>query len=484
MSDFLAGKTAARSAAHSATAVDRPTPLDHAWRIEGRRLAWIPAMLGIMLALMGAALWNGFPLIFPDTGGYFTRPIEGSLAMGRSALYGLFLYVGIPLAFWPAVLAQCALTAWLIVLTLRAHGLRDRPGFAFGVVLALCATTSLPWFAGQLMPDIFFPLAVLALHLLVFRHDSLNAAERIGLVAVIAVAMASHMAALGVCAGTLIALALARRLVPQALPPLRAGLAGVAVACGIALALVSNAAITGQFAFTPGGANFLFGRLIEDGIVARYVGDECPDPALRLCAYRNELPDNADDWLWGPGTAFYKLGGDDGFRDEAREIILETLRLYPAEHLVSAAADTLQQFVTFKTEVAPPSHNAPAIAAFKQYTPQWFAALMRAHQQSDPPDAALLNWVHWPVAAFSLAALAVLLAFRRRFGVTPPATALTATVLLALAANAAVCGIFSHPVDRYQSRLVLLAPLALAVAVCSRRRATSAQGAILGTGGI
>lgn len=460
MSDLLVAKPAALA--------------DRAWRIEGKRLAWIPATLGIMLALMGAALWNGFPLIFPDTGGYFTRPIEGTLDMGRSALYGLFLYIGIPFAFWPAVLVQCALTAWLIVLTLRAHDLGDRPWLAFGIVLALCAATGLPWFAGQLMPDIFFPLAVLALYLLVFHHDSLNRVERAGLVAVIAFAMASHMAALGVCAGVLIALALLRRLWPQALPPLRAGLAALAIASGIALALLSNAAITGNVAFTPGGANFLFGRLIEDGIVARYVEDECPDPALRICAYRHDLPDNADDWLWGPGTAFYKLGGDKGFRDEAREIIADTLTLYPAEHLLAAVEGTLRQFVTFKTEVAPPAHNAPAIAAFRDHTPQWFGALMGARQQSAPPNVAVLNMIHWPVAAASLIALVVLLAFRRRLGVTPSATALIATVLLALAANAAVCGIFSHPVDRYQSRLIMLAPFAVAVVWWSRRRSRAA----------
>jgi hypothetical protein len=471
MSDLLVAKPAAH--------------VDRASRIDGKRLAWAPvlawvlALSGIMLALMGAALWNGFPLIFPDTGGYFTRPIEGTLGMGRSALYGLFLYVGIPFAFWPAVLVQCALTAWLIVLTLRAHDLGDRPGLAFGIVLALCATTSLPWFAGQLMPDIFFPLAVLALHLLVFRHDGLNRPERIGLVAVIAFAMASHMAALGVCAGALIALALLRRLWPRMLPPLRTGLAGLAIASGIALALFSNAAITGTLAFTPGGVNFLFGRLIEDGIIARYVEDECPDPALRICAYRNDLPDNADDWLWGPGTAFYKLGGDEGFRDEARDIIADTLTLYPATHLLSAVEGTLTQFVTFKTEVAPPWHNTPAISSFRDYTPQWFGTLMAARQQSAPPDVAMLNLIHWPVAAASLAGLMLLLAFRRRLGVTPAATALIATVLLALAANAAICGIFSHPVDRYQSRLMPLAPLAVAIVWWSRRR-TPARDQTLG----
>src|ERR1035438_3964050 len=58
-------------------------------------LAWILASAAMLFALMTPALWNGFPLIFPDTGGCLNGPILGALSMGRSALYGLFLYTGV-----------------------------------------------------------------------------------------------------------------------------------------------------------------------------------------------------------------------------------------------------------------------------------------------------------------------------------------------------------------------------------------------------
>jgi hypothetical protein len=48
--------------------------------------------------------------------------------------------------------------------------------------------------------------------------------------------------------------------------------------------------------------------------------------------------------------------------------------------------------------------------------------------------------------------------------------ALAATVLLALLVNAAVCGVFSHAAERYQSRLIPLAPLALITLLVARRR--------------
>ena len=136
-------------------------------------LAWIFASAAMVLALMAPALWNGFPLIFPDTGGYLDRPLFGTLGLGRSALYGLFLYAGAPFAFWPNAIAQSVLTVWLIVLTLRANGLGGRPWLALGIVAMLTVGTGLPWFTSQLMPDILFPASVLALYLLTLRAKQL-----------------------------------------------------------------------------------------------------------------------------------------------------------------------------------------------------------------------------------------------------------------------------------------------------------------------
>jgi hypothetical protein len=429
-------------------------------------VAWALASIAMVLVLMTPALWNGFPFIFPDTGGYLSRPIEGTLGMGRSALYGLFLYAGVPFAFWPNAIAQSALTVWLIVVTLRALGLGGRPWLALGIVAMLTVCTSLPWFAGQLMPDILFPAAVLALYLLAFRTEQLATWERFSLAAVIVVAMPSHMAAAGMCIAVIAALWLVARV---AQPKPRLLFAAGAVAAGIAFCPISNLAITGTFSFTPGGSSFLFGRLIEDGIVARYLDERCPDPSLRLCAYQVGLPEDADWWLWGD-TPFYKLGGWEGFGEEERNIILATLVRYPLMHAETAIAATLEQFYSFQTELGFVD-NAPTIGTLADRTPQLFPQFMRARQQANPFDMAPLNLVHVPIAALAIAGLVGALVLQRRLKIAPELTALCLTILLALAANAAICGIFSHPVDRYQSRLVALAPFAVALLIARRRGA-------------
>jgi len=440
------------------------------WR-DASAPAWALAGLAMVLILLAPALWNGFPLIFPDSGGYLARPLLGTLELGRSAFYGAFLAAGSRLDFWPNVLAQAALVVWLMVLTLRSHRLGGRPWLAVGIVLLLALATSLPLFAGQLMPDILFPTAVLALHLLAFRSQQLSFFERSGLGGVIVFAIAGHMATLAMAAGILASFWLLSRIRFFHLPRPRLTVAGLAVAAGIALCPVSNYAITGQFAFTPGGTSFLFARLLEDGIVGRYLEQACPDPGLRICDYRGELTREPDDWLWKNDTPFYKLGGWQGHGEEERRIILATIRRYPIEHLTTATVAALQQFIAFKSEVViNPWHNAPAIGTFAELTPHLIDRLRAARQQAQPFDTAPLNAVHVPVAALSIAGLIGVIAFRRRLAIAPETVALCCTVLLALAVNAAVCGIFAHPTDRYQSRLVPLAPLALAVALFSRQR--------------
>lgn len=424
-------------------------------------LAWALSAGAMLLLLISPALWNGFPLIFPDTGGYLDRPMLGTLGMGRAAIYGAFLYPGVPFSFWPNIVVQSAVAAWLIVLTLRSHGLGERPWLALGIVALLTIATSLPWFAAQLMPDILFAAAALALHLLVFRDDALQAYERWALAAIVAVAIPSHMAAAGMCVGLLLALALLTRVRRLDLPKARLSFAAGAVAAGLALCPVSNYAITGQFALTPGGSSFLFGRLVEAGIVQRYLDDKCPDANLRLCAFSAALPKDADGWLWDPSSPFRKLKNFEGSAEESA-IIRDTLVLYPVTQLRAALTATARQLVKFKTEVNG-TDNEPTIMMFKEHTPALYPQFMQARQQSPGFNVGAINAVHVPVAALAIAGLGAALALRRRIGLPDPLAALAVTIGVALFANAAICAVFSHPVDRYQSRLAWLAVLAAAM---------------------
>src|SRR5258708_24991513 len=56
-----------------------------------RHLTWTIAFSVMIAALLWPALWNGFPIVFDDTGGCFLPPLAGSLLFRRSAFFLGFL---------------------------------------------------------------------------------------------------------------------------------------------------------------------------------------------------------------------------------------------------------------------------------------------------------------------------------------------------------------------------------------------------------
>jgi hypothetical protein len=92
-----------------------------------------------ILLLLAPALWNRFPFLQYDTGGYLARWFEGYLVLSRSTVYGLFLVAGWPLDFWPTVVLQAAAGIWVLSLVLRVHGLGNRRFALFGTVALLAS---------------------------------------------------------------------------------------------------------------------------------------------------------------------------------------------------------------------------------------------------------------------------------------------------------------------------------------------------------
>ena len=150
-------------------------------------------------------------------------------------------------------------------------------------VAALSIFTTLPWLTSILLTDIFAGLGVLALYLLLLRDDTLRSAERIGLIALVAASASTHSATMAVLLG-LVIVAIAIRLIDRArMPMARLLRATAALTLGAFMVTAADGVVTGKFGWTPGGYALSFGRMLQDGIVTKYLNDHCPDPAC-ACA--------------------------------------------------------------------------------------------------------------------------------------------------------------------------------------------------------
>src|SRR3569833_384118 len=121
---------------------------------------WIAAIL-IPLFLIAPAIWNGYPLLQWDTGGYLARWYEGYLVPSRSTVFGLYLHFGEDSSFWVNLGIQALATLWIVQLTLRVLGMAQ-PARLLAIAVALALTTALPFLASMLLTDIFAGLSVLA----------------------------------------------------------------------------------------------------------------------------------------------------------------------------------------------------------------------------------------------------------------------------------------------------------------------------------
>jgi hypothetical protein len=432
-----------------------------------RTKLWLSVAAAAVLLLIAPALWNDYPLLQLDTGGYLARWYEGYLVPNRSTLFGLYLHAGETSHFWLDVALQSAVTVWIVQLILTRFGLAKAWQLAI-VFVILCAVTALPFLASTLAPDIFGGLAILAMYLIVFHDRTLSRWQIAVLLAVTAFAAASHNM---IFATMLVMCGLGWAALPFLDDPhLTNGLAktSLAIVAGAIMLVLANYHFSGRMAWTPGATGITFGRMLQDGIVTRYLNDHCPDPTIKLCPYRDQLPATADQFLWGK-SAFDQLGRFEGLGDEMQMITANALVDYPGLQITTAARAMAKQLTMVASGEGIDDEIAHTYAIFDRYLSSEEPTMRLARQQKGQLDFDLINKVDVPVA---LASLGLLVAFVGRAAWQRNASDLTtfATIVaVAILINALISGAISGPHDSYGARTAWLSTLVIMVA-CLRQQ--------------
>lgn len=424
------------------------------------------AAVALPLLMIAPAFWNGYPLLQWDTGGYLARWYEGYLVPSRSTVFGLYLHYGENFGFWINLAVQSLATLWLLQLTMRVLGLMQTFRFV-AISLILILSTALPWLASMLLTDIFAGLSVLSLFLLVIGGQRISVPEKISLFVFTAFAAATHSATLGVLLGLCVAGWMAWPFLGERLRLAGLAQASLTIVAGALMLVSANHALSGKWTWTPGGYGVAFGRMMQDGIVARYLGDHCPREHFKLCPYRNELPATADEFLWGK-SMFNTLGRFDGMNEEMGYIVVQSLADFPAWQAGAALRAIGQQLLHVATGEGTNGWIPHTYGIIERYIPAQVVPMRAARQQHWGVNFDDVNWLHVPVALGSMLALIGLLALALASRRLDDLTLLAATVTLALVGNAFICGVISGPHDRYGARMVWVATFVVLMALARR----------------
>jgi hypothetical protein len=423
------------------------------------------------LLISWPALYNGYPLLYPDSMSYLQSGARVAQALLRhkfSADYGgrSFIYcLGIlPLHWnitpWPIVVFNAIVTAYILWLVGRSILPRRTAIRFFALIVPLSFLTGLGWFVGWIMPDIFGPVLYLSIYLLVFSHEDLSRAERLAVILIAWWAVGSHITHLTLAAGLCVLLAVVLVLQRESTRRRLGAVGGVAmiVLAAAAAHMALHAYLYGEPSLNGKRPPYLMARVIVDGPGRWYLQQHCGEVHLAICAQVLQLPDNVGDFLWADQGIWLSSSPDqrERLRHDELPLVLGTLRAYPRQELIISADNFWRQLHTFGLSDYDP--NPWILQMMDTVLPGARARYLHTRQAQERLHEDFFTSVQeWTVMA-SLVVIAVWILVVRQWR-SPRLVGLTTIIVFVVIANAAITGILSNVEDRYQSRVIWLVPL-------------------------
>lgn len=426
----------------------------------------ILAIFAAALLLCWPAFYNGYPLLYDDSASYLDTIDPRKAIWARPVFYTLFLRpFHLHTWLWPATFVQSLILAHLIYVVARVTLDRLTPE-GYLLLMFVPALTMLPWLTSMIMPHAFTGVVVLGLFLLGFAADRLGPFEKWYVALLTAGAITTHMSHLGLAVGVLFTILVLRAWLRPDGRPRRASAAILAfpVAAALLAQVAVNSYVRGTFSIAPATPIFLLARFIADGPAVRYLHDACPERKFILCAYLDELPSHADAFLWPRDGVFRRAGGAPVLQDEAREIVIGTLRTYPGWQLARTAGNVMRQLVDLRIDSIMPATNPERLQHYpirryiQRFFPGAYEDYLASRQSTGRLPTAALNMTHGILTVVSLVTgLFLTIRFMRRGSTMMVALPLViaAALLINATVTASVSGVFGH----YQGRLAWLVTL-------------------------
>ena len=481
---------------------------------------------GLLLAVVAA---DGRPVVFADTNIYIwmgrmqLRPVRYALApvlggpasagqdpeaadetspqmrlrhtemAARSPWFGVVLHVTTALGTLWAYAGLQAVAASLAVRALwRAAG-GESAVEQVAVMALLAVGSTLPFFVGFAMPDLWAGTGFVALAALLFVPDGFGWMSRSALFLLVAAAMIFHRSnAMAAAPATMVAVLAARGLWKVPWRRMAAGLWLLLAALAAATALqagyeVAIKAATGDTLRSP---PFLAARILADGPGRTYLRRSCAE-GMRwaLCRFRDLPLNDSQDILWSGDPnegVFGRAETQERIRidQEQMRFVLGAVAADPAASAGAALGDFWKTLTSVSLE--DPLRDPHFYLTDPDWRDTYIADLVHDLSPCDPDErgcrprfeiAPLALW-HGTICLAALAWLAWVVSRKRlRSAVFDERLGPVILFLLAvLLFNAAATGVLSGPFARYQARIAWLLPLAaLLAARAMLRRAQAAR---------
>jgi hypothetical protein len=354
-------------------------------------------LLSATLLFCWVTLYSGFPIIYTDSATYIKAGFLMETPVDRPITYSLFILLtsGYKLSVFLIVFFQNLLLAYLLLESyLRCLG-RIKLNLFLIVVLVLSACTGLSWVSNQLFADLFTPFIFLSAFL-ILTAENFSKRKFVFLYFIFLFSVATHLSHISITELFLFGFVpLAAWILPRSTTLSRK----VIFIRGTALIIVGFAAILSMgSAIAKSSPIFFTGKLCENGILKKYLDENCGSKNYKLCPLKSELTCSAIDFIWSPDGATNKLGGWDEVLKEYSEI--DSKIVHSPEYLKLLALESVKSSYDqcFLNNIGEGnSHllkNSNVTGTLNRYFPREYNLFIHSRQSSEEINYAGFNFIY------------------------------------------------------------------------------------------
>ena len=445
------------------------------------KIIWTLLVGTLLLSIIG--LYNGYPLVYSDTGTYIRSGIEIFIPMDRPVTYGLFLhFFSLGWSLWPVIIVQNFLTAFVLFEFMKLFDIKENrfTRFYLSVILFLVVFTGIGWYSNQLMPDFFTPIAVLSIFIILI-NKKISIPSLITLGITLIYSLITHFSHLMLGTILIIIILIIKLIMKERLTVISFGkilLTGAIILSGWLILPTINYMIEKEFAISKGSHVFLMAHLVDTGILEKFLKENCNNEEYsdcKLCQYKDSLPVDLATFIW-TGNILENTGGWIGSEREYNKIISGTLK-QPKYLLMNIYRSITYGFIQLtKNEIGQGlsayNENSSPYYNINVYYYNEMNNYMNSRQNKwDGVNLKLdkLNSANLLLLILSLFAVILILTSPLLRKINSITFFFLLFALAAIVINSFITAGLNSPCERFQARIVWLLPLAVILILAKNR---------------
>ncbi len=288
-------------------------------------------LLSTALILCIPAFYNRYVIFYTDSALYLESAMNLIPTIDRPIGYSFFIRATTwKTSLWLTVFFQGLIGSLLIFHSLKTiiSEIKFKRMHHFFTICFLTVFSTLGWYVGLLMPDVLTSFMIIAVFNMLFGKN--NLITYIFYVALFFFIIFSHLSNIPLLAAILLIFYLFKIIRRKREKITKNTIIGTAIIVFVYLGTLAyiinyNYRHFSKAQLSPTGNIFFFARLIDTGVVDKYLEDNCDKANLRICQYKDSIPNSSQFFLWHTDGIFYKMGGWNNYQQEPQIIVNDIL---------------------------------------------------------------------------------------------------------------------------------------------------------------